>query len=68
LVKWDKYQGNPVIFSPPENIELVGVFRDPYVWREGDSLVPNNGFGHQKCWRYSVSLSISRLRITGTYI
>ncbi len=37
LVKWDKYHGNPVISSPPENIELVGGFRDPYVWREGDS-------------------------------
>ena len=37
LLKWDKYHGNPVISSPPENIELVGGFRDPYVWREGDS-------------------------------
>jgi beta-fructofuranosidase len=35
LITWDKYQGNPVIPSPPEGMETTG-FRDPYVWKEED--------------------------------
>ncbi|MBC7327497.1 glycoside hydrolase family 32 protein [bacterium] len=35
LLKWEKYEKNPVIPAPPEGFEVTG-FRDPYVWREKD--------------------------------
>ena len=39
LVSWEKYQGNPVIPAPPEELEgrTGGQFRDPFVWRENES-------------------------------
>ena len=33
LVTWKKYEGNPVIPSPPERLETTG-FRDHCVWKE----------------------------------
>jgi len=36
LVTWEKYAGNPVIASPPEDLVVVG-FRDHSVWKEGDT-------------------------------
>jgi beta-fructofuranosidase len=33
LTSWEKYEGNPVIPSPPEGLDLVG-FRDHSVWKE----------------------------------
>lgn len=33
LIKWEKYNGNPVIPSPPQGMDVTG-FRDPYVWEE----------------------------------
>ncbi|MEA3407150.1 MAG: glycoside hydrolase family 32 protein [Chloroflexota bacterium] len=35
LITWDKYEGNPVIASPPVGVKATG-FRDPYVWKEDD--------------------------------
>jgi len=32
---WRKYEGNPVIDAPPEDLEVTG-FRDPCVWQEGE--------------------------------
>lgn len=34
MVTWEKYEGNPVVSSPPDGMELTG-FRDPCVWKEG---------------------------------
>lgn len=36
MLTWQKYEKNPVIGSPPEGLEVTG-FRDPCVWREGDT-------------------------------
>ncbi len=36
LLTWEKYAGNPIIAAPPPGLDLVG-FRDPCVWREGDT-------------------------------
>ena len=36
MVTLKKYNGNPIITSPPSEFEVIG-FRDPCVWREGDS-------------------------------
>lgn len=36
LRTWQPHAGNPVIARPPDGFDLVG-FRDPYVWKEGDS-------------------------------
>ncbi|MBN2309561.1 MAG: glycoside hydrolase family 32 protein, partial [Candidatus Hydrogenedentes bacterium] len=36
LVTWTKYEGNPVIAGPPDEFEVTG-FRDPKVWRDGDT-------------------------------
>jgi beta-fructofuranosidase len=35
LVEWTKHPGNPVIPSPPADLDIVA-FRDHCVWREGD--------------------------------
>ena len=39
LVVWEKYQGNPVIPAPPEELEGRdgGQFRDPFVWKDNGS-------------------------------
>lgn len=36
LLEWRKYEGNPVIPAPPDGLEVTG-FRDPFMWREGDT-------------------------------
>jgi len=36
MLTWRKYERNPVIGAPPEGLEVMG-FRDPCVWREGDT-------------------------------
>jgi len=33
LVRWQKYEGNPVLKGPPPGLHVTG-FRDPCVWRE----------------------------------
>ncbi|MBN9391099.1 MAG: glycoside hydrolase family 32 protein [Chloroflexi bacterium] len=44
LVTWQKYEGNPVIATPPA--ESVGTdFRDHTVWREGDTWYMGIGTG-----------------------
>jgi len=35
MITWKKHEKNPVIDSPPEDLELAG-FRDPCVWKEKD--------------------------------
>jgi beta-fructofuranosidase len=37
LRTWQKYEGNPVLLAPPEGFKAKDCFRDPYVWREGDT-------------------------------
>lgn len=39
LAQWDKHPANPVIAAPPEELEgnTQGQFRDPFVWKDGDS-------------------------------
>lgn len=44
LIKWNKYSGNPVLESPPEGIKAVG-WRDPCVWKEGDTWYMTIGCG-----------------------
>jgi beta-fructofuranosidase len=39
-----KYAGNPVIAGPPEGLEVTG-FRDPYVWKQGDTWFMALGSG-----------------------
>lgn len=48
LVGWKKYDGNPVIAHPPNGPEVTG-FRDPSVWKEGDTwyLVIGSGYREQ---------------------
>lgn len=36
LLTWEKYQGNPVLATPPEDVRPLD-FRDPWVWREGNA-------------------------------
>jgi beta-fructofuranosidase len=36
MLTWEKIPQNPVIAGPPEELDVVG-FRDPCVWREGDT-------------------------------
>lgn len=36
LKTWERYSGNPIIASPPRGLDVTG-FRDPFVWREGNS-------------------------------
>ena len=35
LVTWQKYHGNPVIVSPPQELDLLA-FRDHTLWKEGN--------------------------------
>lgn len=44
LRTWTTYAGNPVIAAPPEGLDVVG-FRDPYVWKEGDTWYQVIGSG-----------------------
>ncbi len=36
LLTWQKHPGNPVIATPPPDIDCGGEFRDPFVWQEPD--------------------------------
>lgn len=44
LVTWKKFEGNPVIPAPPDDLELEG-FRDHCVWKEGDTWYQIIGSG-----------------------
>ncbi len=44
LLRWKKYPGNPVIPGPPPGLEVAG-FRDPAVWKEGDTWLMAVGSG-----------------------
>jgi beta-fructofuranosidase len=44
LNEWKKFGGNPVIAAPPAGLEVTG-FRDPAVWKEGDSWLMAVGSG-----------------------
>ncbi len=37
LLHWEKYPGNPVIGEVPAELGQTRDFRDPFVWRDGDS-------------------------------
>ncbi len=44
LHTWKKYAENPVIAAPPADLQVTG-FRDPCVWREGDTWYMALGSG-----------------------
>jgi beta-fructofuranosidase len=44
LTEWKKFAGNPVIAAPPAGLEVTG-FRDPCVWKEGDTWLIAVGSG-----------------------
>lgn len=44
LTAWKKYAGNPVIGAPPPGLDVTG-FRDPAVWKEGDTWLMAVGSG-----------------------
>lgn len=37
LLTWEKYDGNPVIATVPAEAKQTRDFRDPFVWREGET-------------------------------
>src|ERR1035438_2294020 len=44
LTVWKKFSGNPAIAAPPAGMEVTG-FRDPAVWKEGDTWLMALGSG-----------------------
>ncbi|GAA4326753.1 hypothetical protein GCM10023149_29760 [Mucilaginibacter gynuensis] len=46
LLTWEKYSGNPVVSSSPEEFERKDP-HDPYVWREGNDWYMIIGFGEK---------------------
>jgi len=44
LTEWKKFAGNPVIAAPPAGLDVAG-FRDPAVWKEGDTWLMALGSG-----------------------
>ncbi|MCD6291010.1 MAG: glycoside hydrolase family 32 protein [Anaerolineae bacterium] len=44
LITWQKAPENPVIATPPPGLDVTG-FRDPWVWREGDTWYAIIGSG-----------------------
>lgn len=44
LTEWKKFAGNPVIAAPPTGLAVAG-FRDPAVWKEGDTWLMAVGAG-----------------------
>ena len=44
LTTWKKFAGNPVVAAPPAGMEVTG-FRDPAVWKEGDTWLMAVGSG-----------------------
>ncbi|MGC9949224.1 MAG: glycoside hydrolase family 32 protein [Bryobacteraceae bacterium] len=47
LTEWKKFAGNPVIAAPPAGLEVTG-FRDPAVWKEGDTWLMAVGSGFRQ--------------------
>jgi beta-fructofuranosidase len=44
LTEWKKFTGNPVLGAPPAGLDVTG-FRDPCVWKEGDTWLMAVGSG-----------------------
>ena len=44
LTVWKKFPGNPVVAAPPAGLAVTG-FRDPAVWKEGDTWLMAVGSG-----------------------
>jgi len=44
MATWKKFSGNPMVALPPAGLAVTG-FRDPSVWREGDSWLMTVGSG-----------------------
>ena len=44
LITWQKHPANPVIESPPVDLDVTG-FRDPYLWKEGQTWYAVVGSG-----------------------
>jgi beta-fructofuranosidase len=44
LINWEKFSANPVIAGPPPELKVAG-FRDPSVWKEGDTWLMTIGAG-----------------------
>ena len=47
MTTWKKVSGNPVVGAPPTGLVVTG-FRDPSIWREGDSWLMTVGSGFQR--------------------
>ena len=47
LTDWKKFAGNPVIAAPPAGLQVTG-FRDPDVWKEGDTWLMAVGSGFRQ--------------------
>ena len=47
LIKWNKIPENPVLDAPPQGIKAVG-WRDPTVWKEGDTWYMTIGCGEPR--------------------
>ena len=44
LTEWKKFAGNPVVAAPPAGLQVTG-FRDPDVWKEGETWLMAVGSG-----------------------
>jgi sucrose-6-phosphate hydrolase SacC (GH32 family) len=44
LISWRRYEGNPIISSPPAGYDHMD-FRDPYLWKTGDTYYMIVGSG-----------------------
>jgi beta-fructofuranosidase len=44
MIHWKKFSGNPVIAGPPPGLQVTG-FRDPSVWKDGDTWLMTVGAG-----------------------
>jgi len=44
IIQWRKFSANPVIAGPPPELNVTG-FRDPSVWKEGDTWLMTIGAG-----------------------
>ncbi len=55
MIEWKKYEGNPVIATPPAGVNW-GDFRDPYVWRQGDEWLMAVGASFRSIRRGTVLL------------
>ena len=57
LINWEKYVENPVILGTPKQYERAD-FRDPYLWKEGDTWYMIVGYG----------IDENRTRLRGTVL